>query len=387
MKNTTEYFYADDFFFAPAEPANGEMIIEDMVPQGLTILAGAPKSCKSWMALDMALAVSSGRAFLGKRTMGCGVLYMALEDREARLKERFHALEEIPSHKLRVMTKAKKLDSGFFKQIHDFLDENPDVRLIIIDTLQMIRVEDASASNVNQYGREYAELSKLKEFADRGGIAILVIHHLRKLHDKNDPLNDILGSTAMTGVADSILILNKERTRIQGELLQVGRDSPQWRMTMLYEDNRWHTLEIETEEDMVKKEIPDILFRIAEMIKLKGGWEGTATQLLKTMGETQMSANTLSAKISQFYYPVFFNEGVIMEMKRTSKERLMIWSLRQEEEAADADIAADERLMISVNDCNMSMEAEDEEPHMLTPEENQLMVQQAMNRLLAGRSN
>ena len=44
------------------------------------------------------------------------------------------------------------------------------------------------------------------------------------------------------------LILKKERTRINGELLSVGRDSPQWKMKMNFENYRWHVLEIETEE-------------------------------------------------------------------------------------------------------------------------------------------
>ena len=55
-------YNAEDFFLTPIDPSKGEMIIEDMVPKGLTVLAGSPKSCKSWMALDMALAVTAGRS-------------------------------------------------------------------------------------------------------------------------------------------------------------------------------------------------------------------------------------------------------------------------------------------------------------------------------------
>ena len=79
---------AEDFFYEPMAHEKSDMIVEDLIPKGLTILAGAPKSCKSWMALDLSLAVSSGRTFLGKNTKACGVIYFAFEDGESRFRRR-----------------------------------------------------------------------------------------------------------------------------------------------------------------------------------------------------------------------------------------------------------------------------------------------------------
>ena len=378
MISKLQTYNAEDFFLTPIDPAKGEMVIEDMVPKGLTVLAGSPKSCKSWMALDMALAVTAGRLFLGKATRECDVLYLALEDTDKRLHDRLTTLEE-SNRRLHLATKCSKLDEGFIKQISEYLDNNHEVQLIIVDTLQKIRGSDAVSSNSNMYGREYDELSKLKEFADRRGIAILVIHHLRKLQDRNDPLNDILGSTAMSGVADSILILKKERTRTNGELLSVGRDSPQWKMKMNFENYRWHVLEIETEEEMAKKEIPEILYRIADMILEAGSWEGTATQLLEAMDETVMKPNTLSAKISSLYYDVFYPSGVHMEIKRTAKERLMIFTLMNEEE--EPVTVSPENAAENITDRNNDAVSETDDSYGLTPEESHLLAQEAMRKL------
>ena len=378
MISKLQTYNAEDFFLTPIDPAKGEMVIEDMVPKGLTVLAGSPKSCKSWMALDMALAVTAGRLFLGKATKECDVLYLALEDTDKRLHDRLTTLEE-SNRRLHLATKCSKLDEGFIKQISEYLDNNHEVQLIIVDTLQKIRGSDAVSSNSNMYGREYDELSKLKEFADRRGIAILVIHHLRKLQDRNDPLNDILGSTAMSGVADSILILKKERTRTNGELLSVGRDSPQWKMKMNFENYRWHVLEIETEEEMAKKEIPEILYRIADMILEAGSWEGTATQLLEAMDETVMKPNTLSAKISSLYYDVFYPSGVHMEIKRTAKERLMIFTLMDEEE--EPVTVSPENAAENITDRNNDAVSETDDSYGLTPEESHLLAQEAMRKL------
>jgi len=380
MTEKLKTYNAEDFFYMPIEPSKGEMIIEDLLPKGLTVLAGAPKSCKSWMALDMALAVSAGRSFLGKETKECDVVYLALEDTDKRLHDRLTALEET-NNRLHLATQCRSLDDGFLSQINDFIDEYPDVCLIIVDTLQKIRGKDAVSSNSNQYGREYAELSKLKGFADRKGIAILVVHHLRKLQDKTDPLNDIMGSTAMSGVADSILILKKERTRANGELLSVGRDSAQWKMKIIFENYRWHVVEIETEEEIAKKEIPEILFWIRDMILEEGHWEGTATQLLDDIREANMNPNTLSAKISNNYYDVFYPAGIRMETKRTARERLMIFTLMNDEDETELNDSAEvlEETVIKSDDCGSESETEDSDK--LTSEENHMMAQEAMNRL------
>lgn len=63
-------------------------VVEDLMPAGLHLLTGAPKIGKSWLVLDLALAVSAGRPFWGYATRRCGVLYLALEDTLARIQGR-----------------------------------------------------------------------------------------------------------------------------------------------------------------------------------------------------------------------------------------------------------------------------------------------------------
>ena len=73
------------------EPA---WIAEDLVPTGLHLLTGAPKIGKSWLVLDLALAVNSGRPFWGYATRRCGVLYLALEDTLSRIQNRMWDLSD-----------------------------------------------------------------------------------------------------------------------------------------------------------------------------------------------------------------------------------------------------------------------------------------------------
>jgi hypothetical protein len=63
--------------------------IPDILPEGLTLLAGKPKLGKSWLALSVALAVAAGGVALGTYPVKQGeVLYLALEDNERRLQSR-----------------------------------------------------------------------------------------------------------------------------------------------------------------------------------------------------------------------------------------------------------------------------------------------------------
>src|SRR5262249_58141949 len=60
--------------------------VEGILPEGVTVLAGKPKLGKSWLALNVALAVAGGGVALGAvRVEGGLVLYLALEDTRRRL--------------------------------------------------------------------------------------------------------------------------------------------------------------------------------------------------------------------------------------------------------------------------------------------------------------
>lgn len=59
-------------------------VVDQLLPQGLHILAGAPKVGKSWLALWLCLCVSKGENVWGFATAQCSVLYLCLEDSYAR---------------------------------------------------------------------------------------------------------------------------------------------------------------------------------------------------------------------------------------------------------------------------------------------------------------
>jgi DNA-binding CsgD family transcriptional regulator len=63
----------------------------------------------------------------------------------------------------------------------------------------------------------------LKTLADQCGVAIVVVHHLRK-GSSNDPLEEVSGTTGLTGAADTIWTLKRDRGCMDATLFSTGRD-------------------------------------------------------------------------------------------------------------------------------------------------------------------
>lgn len=81
--NKLKTYTMQQLYAQPLEPV--EYLVDGLLTPGLYILGGSPKVGKSWMALQLCLAVCGGKAFLGRKTQRSEVLYLALEDGPQRL--------------------------------------------------------------------------------------------------------------------------------------------------------------------------------------------------------------------------------------------------------------------------------------------------------------
>ena len=164
---------------------------------------------KSWLCLDLCISVAKGQPFLEFETNQSECLYLALEDSYSRLKDRMEKMlsdKDIPDN-LYLATKCEPLNEGLIEELEQKLKEHPDIKLIVIDTLQKVR--GSQSRNQSLYDYDYKEIGKLKSFADEHNICILAIHHLRKMKDPSDPFNNISGSIGITGAADTSMVLYK----------------------------------------------------------------------------------------------------------------------------------------------------------------------------------
>ena len=116
-------------------------VVEGLLPMGMGVLVAKPKLGKSWMVLDLCLAVAQGEPFLGFSTRQHGTLYLALEDGKSRMQTRLRRLLEgrpAPAN-MHVMFQAQRLGEGLLETLGEYLDANPDIHLVCIDTLSKIK--------------------------------------------------------------------------------------------------------------------------------------------------------------------------------------------------------------------------------------------------------
>ena len=219
--NPTPLTYLDgETLMSTVLPPN-RFVVDKLLPQGLHILAGAPKVGKSWLALWLCLCVAKGEPVWNFPTFRGSVLYLYLEDSYSRIQNRLLDITDDAPANLCFATMSEKLHSGLVEQIEGFLGAHPDTVLVVIDTLQRIR---AVGNEANPYASGYRDLGVLKELADRNRIAILLIHHLRKRNDE-DPMNMISGTTGISGATDTNLVLKKgKRSGSAATLYCTGQD-------------------------------------------------------------------------------------------------------------------------------------------------------------------
>ena len=146
--------------------------------------------------------------------------------------------------------------------------------LVIIDTLQMIR----SAGYDNTYANDYRDLSALKQIADAHGIAILLIHHLRK-ESADDVFNRISGTTAISGAVDSSFTLVEERRGSgRAKLSCIGRDIEYRELTL--ERNGENVWELVSDSRTQPELLGDrIIYLLSELMRERTKFIGTPTEL------------------------------------------------------------------------------------------------------------
>ncbi len=331
---------AETLYYKPLE--HPKMLIDGVLSDGLAIMAGDSKIGKSWMVLWMCLQISKGEPVWGLPTRKTDVVYLALEDREWRVQQRMQDLTDTPPDNLHFGFSCGQLGAELESQIEDVLKDYPSTGLLFIDTLQMVR--DNISSKVNAYAQDYKDLSSLKKIADNHGICIFVVHHTRKERDGGNIFNDMTGSTGIMGVADTGMILRKEdRFGDNATLCITGRDVEEKKLKMQMCGVKWEITEELSADDLRKERIPDFVFKVVDFLFEHRQFEGTVTELLAAVGNTELKPNVASKYLTRFYSEVFAPMGITYEYRKTAAARTISLALNDGADGNDG-LSGTERL-------------------------------------------
>ena len=326
-----ETINAEDLQNRTYEPT--PFLVEELLPEGLHILAGAPKIGKSWLALWLCLCVSQGQPLWNFAVTQGEVLYLSLEDSFQRIQTRLFDLTEDAPPTLHFAIMADTLKRGLEQQIEQFLTDHPAAKLVVMDTLQRVR---SAGGDSNLYANDYQDVGLLKQLADRHHIAILLIHHLRKLHD-DDPMNMISGSTGLSGAADSTFVFQKNsRLANVASLHCTGRDIPDRTLKLEFgeEDHVWKLLEdSKTCSGASKISTLQIEILLSELLQKESEISAPAKALLEKI-DPDGSLGITPKKVTRLVLEsveTLRENGILVKTYRSNGKRLI--SLRSAESA------------------------------------------------------
>jgi transcription antitermination factor NusG len=152
-----------------------EFLVHDLITANeLQVLAAPPRAGKSLLALGLAHAVATGKEFMGRPVQQGCVIYVNVEDGDAKLKERINDQgwqSDCPVYWL------TEFDLSEWNHLLEIAIELKP-RLVVIDTLTSVRNDDGDENS-----SKIATLIKpLKEAAKHHNFAVLLVHHTKKLN-------------------------------------------------------------------------------------------------------------------------------------------------------------------------------------------------------------
>ena len=209
-------------------------VVNDFLPEGLSLLAAKPKSGKSWLALQLCFSIALGMDFLNKfGTIQGQVIYLALEDSERRLKSRMQrvmasmGIDQMPRN-FHYQTEFPLMEKCGLIALKALLANTKGLKLIVIDTMNKFAPPKDKASDI--YAESYRYLSMIHELTKEYQMSILLIHHTRKDAESDSPFDTILGSVGIAGCVDSMYVLTRQG---QSNVLHVkGRDVQEMELAM-----------------------------------------------------------------------------------------------------------------------------------------------------------
>jgi len=185
---------------------------------GLSLIVAKPKTGKSTLARQLALAVSKGESFLGRETEKGLVIYLALEERREDVKSHFRSMGAQEEENLNLKIFAGMAPSDALEQVRSIAEREKPL-LIVVDTLaRLTRIKD-----LNDYSQVITGLQPLLAISREVKSHVCLLHHSKKGESKG--IDSALGSIGIVGTVDTILEMNRsEKYRTISSIQRSGED-------------------------------------------------------------------------------------------------------------------------------------------------------------------
>lgn len=281
-----------------------------LLVEGTCILSAKSKLGKSWFSLELCDAISKGNDFLGYKTNQCSTLYLDLETKK-NLKEK--RLEKLKSNvgdvskKFYIQNEAHPLGAGFTEMIEFYLEQDPDIGVVVVDVYQKIKPKKKATES--DYDFEYHNLGLLNPLAEKYHLSIILICHDRKSVDSSDPFSNILGSTGLQGASDQMIVLykNKHNDKVV-TLAAKGRTIDGIvEMQISMKDGLWRkesASDLELAARIQRKAEyfdSDIRTGVIEILKHNVSWKGRCTSFIEEAAKYGVGIEESAKEVGKFF--------------------------------------------------------------------------------------
>lgn len=252
--------------------ADPRWIVPGIWSEGLNILAGKPKLGKSMFALNLGITIAGGGKALGDiQTAPGDVLYLALEDKARRIKQRasrmMAGLGVEASQRLKIATSWPRQNNRGQDLIADWADKHCIDRpvLLIVDVWAKFRTPQPTRGSA--YDQDYDAMTQLKDLCDAKGFSCIAVMHCRK-GKSEDVIEEVSGTMGLSGASDGIVALSRARNDTQAKIFITGRDVPDTELALEFntETLTWRSLGLAGKhvDGKLQKSILDYLTRVAQ---------------------------------------------------------------------------------------------------------------------------
>lgn len=274
-------------------------VVENLLPVGVCLFGAPQKSGKTFFALQLALSVSNGNDFFDRKVNQGHVLYIALEDAQSAFQKRIQRFKTPITDNLDFLfERAYSQTFELGNTIKEYKIKNNDLRLVIIDTFAKIRNKPKA-----EYDVEYEEVTAIHELALKYNICILLVTHVKKKIDFNNPFDSIYGSRGVTAAADSILVMFKRDVvnKIK-ELHVTGKDIPDENLFLVQDEAMAFAI---AEDVTVDERIDENLIRVIHYVVAKKQYKGSHQELASLLG--------IALTGTQLYHLINNNQDILKD--------------------------------------------------------------------------
>ena len=359
-----------------------QFIVEGLLPVGLAMIVGATKTGKSFLTLQLCLAVSQGEPLWNYPTKKGHVLYLALEDPWTRLQKRVLSMKGTASNFLQLSIDSETINKGLIEQIDDFLRQYPDTVLVAVDTFQHIR-DNEIKRGVSIYVHEYEELMALQRYALKNRIVILLVHHSNKAKN-SDPYEAASGTMGITAALDTYLFIRKLKRSDTKAMLHIsGRDVGEKEFVIEKDDSGlWRMVQGDEQQEEFSRTVAAIGLYLNNHV-----WKDAGERKMYRTTPVCLVEDMIASGIEQARDLNPMNDGSY----RTGKERfLTFYPVEKKKEYSTVDIPKGIRLCSDVTNDTMTLENTDiqndtssvtsETPNIYAPQVSQLSLQSQVSQ-------